>query len=89
MNNEHEVISAFVDDEPFDPHELAAALSEPGGRTLMLDLIELGRIVQPDNIPAISPHRRLWRPIALAAAPGPGPGRRIRRRRAPSRVGDF
>jgi hypothetical protein len=72
MGSTHEVISAFLDDEPFDSQELADALSDPIGRALLIDLIALRRIVQPgDAVPAISapgPMRRpAWRPAAAAA----------------------
>jgi hypothetical protein len=72
MNSAHEVISAFLDDEPFDPEELADALSDPAGRTLLIDLIALRRIVQPnDAVPSLAaakPARRPRWPIAAAAA---------------------
>jgi hypothetical protein len=32
MNNTHEVISALLDNEPFDVGELSDALSDPDGR---------------------------------------------------------
>src|SRR5262245_56306805 len=47
MSDTHEVISAFLDDEPFDPSQLDAALSEPAGRALLLDLLALRHMVQP------------------------------------------
>ncbi len=47
MNDTHEVISAFLDDEPFDPRQLAQALSEPDGRTLLIDLLALRHVMQP------------------------------------------
>jgi hypothetical protein len=47
----HAVISAFLDDEPFEPQALAAALSEPAGRTLLIDLVALRHIVQPEAKP--------------------------------------
>ena len=47
MNDTHEVISAFLDDEPFDPSQLAQALSEPDGRTLLIDLLALRQVMQP------------------------------------------
>jgi hypothetical protein len=50
MSDRHEVISAFIDDEPFDPQELASALSEPSGRALLIDLVALRHIVQPDDV---------------------------------------
>lgn len=47
MNDQHEVISAFIDDEPFDASELAHALADPGGRALLIDLLSLRQVVQP------------------------------------------
>ena len=53
MTDPHEVISAFLDDEPFDPRELTTALSDPSGRALLVDLVALRHIVQPDDaVPA-------------------------------------
>ena len=73
MNNTHEVLSALLDNEPFDPEELSDALSDPAGRALLIDLIMLRRIVQPvDSIPVaptaktVSPYS--WRVAAVAAA---------------------
>ena len=76
MHNEHEVITAFLDDEPFDPQELGAALADPAGRALLIDLLALRRLVQPGqadaSMPALSaqPSRlgRSGRVIAVAAA---------------------
>jgi hypothetical protein len=48
----HEVVSAFLDDEPFDPAELARALADPGGRQLLLDLVALRTLVRDEPIPA-------------------------------------
>lgn len=72
MNTAHEVISAFLDDEPFDPQELAKALDDPTGRALLVDSIVLRKIVQPtDAAPAMKvlvPVRRYgWRAAAAAA----------------------
>jgi hypothetical protein len=47
MSDTHDVISAFLDDEPFDANDLANALGEPAGRELLLDLIALRHLVQP------------------------------------------
>jgi hypothetical protein len=47
MNDTHEVISTFLDDEPFDPGQLAQALSEPDGRALLIDLVALRHVIQP------------------------------------------
>jgi hypothetical protein len=72
MSAVHEVISAFLDDEPFDPRDLARALDDPAGRTLLIDSITLRRIVQPtDSIPPMkapaSVRRFGWRAAAAAA----------------------
>jgi len=72
MNNDYEVISAFLDDEPFEPQVLADALADPAGRTLLLDLIALRRIVQPTSAvpvlaPAVPVRRFGWRGVAAAA----------------------
>src|SRR5688500_5537988 len=73
MNDTHRVISAFLDDESFDPAMLAEALSDPAGRALLIDLVALRHIVQPDEAGALvasaSPARRfLLRPVVAAAA---------------------
>jgi hypothetical protein len=73
MSNTHDVISALLDDEPFDPDELLEALSDPDGRALLIDLVALRRIVQPrEAVPTISAPsaagRRSWRWLAAAAA---------------------
>lgn len=72
MTNTHEVISAFLDDRPFEPDALAEALDDPAGRALLIDLIVLRRIVQPtDAVPAVTlpngERRRPWRLVAAAA----------------------
>jgi hypothetical protein len=64
------VISAFIDNEPFDPHELRDALATPEGREELLDLIALRDVVQlpmATVIAAPSPVRSVTR-WALAAA---------------------
>lgn len=43
----HDVISAFLDNEPFDAPELSAALATAEGRDLLIDLIGLRTVVQP------------------------------------------
>jgi len=73
MSSSYEVISTFLDDEPFDSDELARALSDPAGRALLIDLVALRGIVQPaDDVPAVrrvTPLRPpLWRIAAAAAA---------------------
>jgi hypothetical protein len=52
MGDTHEVISAFLDDEPFDANALAAALSEPAGRELLIDLMALRHLVRADGTEA-------------------------------------
>ena len=71
MTDTHAVISAFMDDEPFDAAELAEALSDPAGRALLIDLVALRHIVQPDEplvtaAAATLPSR--WRPLLATAA---------------------
>ena len=72
MSNNHEVISAFIDDEPFDSGELASALAEPSGRALLIEMIALRHVVQPDDaLMAQVPRRRERRasvPGLMAAA---------------------
>ena len=43
----HDVISAFLDNEPFDAQELGASLATTEGRDVLLDLIALRTVVQP------------------------------------------
>jgi hypothetical protein len=70
MPDSHDVISAFLDDEPFDAAELAAALADPAGRTLLIDLIALRHIVQPEETaaPARATTGSRWRPLLATAA---------------------
>ena len=72
MNRTHEVISALLDNESIDPQELAAALSDPAGRQLLIDFVALRHVVQPaDAVPpirAVDRPRRPWRVVAAAAA---------------------
>jgi hypothetical protein len=61
MSERYEVISAFMDDEPFDAGELADALSDATGRALLIDLIALRHVTQPEDssTPARS-NRKAW-----------------------------
>jgi hypothetical protein len=73
MNDTYAVISAFLDDEPFDAAALVDALSDPAGRALLIDLLALRQIVQPEEASAsvalISPARPFSvRPLLAAAA---------------------
>jgi hypothetical protein len=78
-----DVISAFLDNEPFDAGELSAALADPAGRAALVDLIALRGLVQSDagTMPIARVRgRRPWRliaagialPIALVAGYGLG-----------------
>ena len=68
---DHEVISAFIDNEPFDPRALSEALSDPAGREFLIDMLTLRKLNHADErraqtaIPARS-HRGVR--FALAAA---------------------
>lgn len=53
----HDVISAFLDNEPFTATELADALADPEGRVLLIDLIALRGVVQPEPVPLTVPSR--------------------------------
>jgi hypothetical protein len=71
--NRHDVISAFLDDEPFEANELAEALSDPEGRALLLDLIALRHLTRNgrDQAPpatSTKPRRFEIRPLLAAAA---------------------
>jgi hypothetical protein len=67
MNDSHEVISAFLDDEPFDSAVLLEALSDPVGRDLLVDLIALRHVTQADRENAhASNHHEPW-PASLRA----------------------
>ena len=65
----HDVISAFLDNEPFDAQELSASLATPEGRELLIDLVALRSVVQPtEPTKVVSAGRRpLWM-LASAAA---------------------
>jgi hypothetical protein len=54
MSDAHEVISAFLDDEPFTSSELSEALSEPRGRELLIDLIAVRQLTQTDRNAALA-----------------------------------
>jgi hypothetical protein len=72
MKISYEVISKFLDDDPFDPQELSDALSEPAARALLIDSIVLRRLVQPaESMPVmsapVSALRFRWQAAAAAA----------------------
>jgi hypothetical protein len=66
----HEVISAFVDREPFDAEELGRALADPAGRDLLIDLIALRQLVASDALeePRAAAVARRPRPLVVALA---------------------
>ena len=71
MNTSHEVISAFLDDEPFEPQALAEALADPAGREVLIDFVLLRHMAQSEesaNVVAPTPPLRSKRPVYLVAA---------------------
>jgi hypothetical protein len=71
MNTNHEVISAFLDDEPFEPQALADALADPRGRELLIDFVLLRHVADSEESAgavAAAPALRSKRPLYLAAA---------------------
>ena len=74
MNTDHEVISAFLDDEPFEPQALADALADPACRELLIDFVLLRHVAQSEEsarvvmpTPALRPKRPLYLVAAAAA----------------------
>ena len=53
----HEVISAFLDNEPFEPQALAEALAQPEGRELLVDLVTLRALVADEPTAETIPRR--------------------------------
>jgi hypothetical protein len=71
MNSNHEVISAFLDDEPFEPQALAEALADVRGRELLIDFILLRHVAESEesrNVVMPTPAPRSKRPLYLVAA---------------------
>ena len=72
MSDTRAVISAFLDDESFDPGALAEALSDPAGRALLIELLALRHLVQPEeagaSVAPMSPARGFSVRSLLAAA---------------------
>jgi hypothetical protein len=75
-----EVISAFLDDEAFEPRALAEALAHPDGRDLLIDLVLLRHLAQSADLP--ERHGNASRASETAAVCGGG-GRGGCDRRAP------
>ena len=65
----HDVISAFLDNEPFDAQELSASLATPEGRDLLIDLIALRTVAQPaePNRAVTTRPRPRWMLVSAAA----------------------
>ena len=71
MNTNHEVISAFLDDEPFEPQALADALADPANRELLIDFVLLRHVAQSEESAGVvtpAPAPRPKRPLYLVAA---------------------
>jgi hypothetical protein len=72
MSDGYEVISAFLDDEPFNAIALAEALSEPAGRDLLIDLIALRHLTLAEGKDASAlthpPRGFSWRALVGVAA---------------------
>jgi hypothetical protein len=73
MNTNHEVISAFLDDEPFEPQALAEALGDPAGREVLIDFVVLRHLAQSEEsagvvgpTPAVRSKRSLYLATAVA-----------------------
>lgn len=72
MTTDYDVVSDFLDGEPFDAAALDQALADPDGRRLLIDSVVLRHAVQADDTitaserPAARRHRSLlW--VAAAA----------------------
>jgi hypothetical protein len=71
MDTNHQVISAFLDDEPFEPQALADALADPAGRELLIDFVLLRHVAQSEESASVvtaTPAPRSNRPLYLVAA---------------------
>jgi negative regulator of sigma E activity len=71
MPTNHEVISAFLDDEPFEAQVLAEALADPAGRALLIDFVLLRHVAQSEESAGgvmPTPALRSKRPPYLVAA---------------------
>jgi hypothetical protein len=71
MHTNSEVISAFLDDEPFEPQALAEALADPAGRELLIDIVLLRHVAQSEESAGVvtpTPAPRSSRPLYWVAA---------------------
>ena len=69
-----EIVETFVDGEAVEPADLMAALSEPDGRQLLVDLLVLRGLVLGHDAPrtaavatAAAPKTSRWRLLSMAA----------------------
>jgi hypothetical protein len=75
MTDHHDVIGAFVDNEPIEAEDLAAALATPDGRDYLIDLLVLrglvadggSRLTRSAVVPKKTSRYVFWLP-AIAAA---------------------
>jgi len=89
MTDHHDVIAAFVDNEPVGAEELDAALATPDGREYLIDLLVLRGLVSgglPDGLRSAGAAGRsqanagrgsksvFWLPVAAAALVAVGLG---------------
>jgi hypothetical protein len=70
MNTNSEAISAFIDDEPFDSHDLMNALATAEGRNFLIDAIALRRLTRSnDDVVLVTTSKaKIGRRLALVAA---------------------
>ena len=63
-----DVISAFLDNEPFDAAALGRALADPQGRELLLDLVALRALVREESggAPVVAARTSVSRPTWIA-----------------------
>jgi hypothetical protein len=79
-HEELEVISAFLDGEPHDPRELAAALTAPGARDVLVDFVLLrAGVAGGTDVPD-----RAFYAAMDEAFDGPAPARKPGRRWMPA-----
>jgi hypothetical protein len=65
MNTNHEVISAFLDDESFEPQALAEALADPVGRQVLIDFVLLRHVAQSEESAGVVASEPIVRPKRL------------------------
>ena len=71
MNTNPEVISAFLDDEPFEPQALAEVLADPACRELLIDFVLLRHVAQSEESASVvtpTPALQSKKPLYLVAA---------------------